>query len=169
MYFLMLWFFLFFMGGVASNPSPYFGAVSLALASILGAGVVAGLSSTFVSLVLMLVYLGGMLVVFVYSVAMSSDMYPEAWGNRSVFLYIIGFLGYLFCLWWYIGGEWFFDGGVVGGGVLDSVVVDLGGVVLLYSLGGGCFLILGVVLLLTLFVVLDLVCGWRLGALWVID
>nr|YP_002727908.1 NADH dehydrogenase subunit 6 [Chamaeleo africanus]ABM89758.1 NADH dehydrogenase subunit 6 [Chamaeleo africanus]ABM89771.1 NADH dehydrogenase subunit 6 [Chamaeleo africanus] len=166
MYFLMLCFFLFFMVGVASNPSPYFGGVSLALASVFGAGVMVGLSSTFVSLVLMLVYLGGMLVVFIYSVAMSSDMYPEAWGNRSVFLYVIGFLGYLFCLWWYIGEKWFFDVGVAGSVVLlNSVAVDLGGVMLLYSFGGGCFLILGVVLLLTLFVVLDLVCGWRFGAL----
>nr|YP_002727999.1 NADH dehydrogenase subunit 6 [Chamaeleo dilepis]ABM90420.1 NADH dehydrogenase subunit 6 [Chamaeleo dilepis] len=166
MYFLMLWFFLFFMGGVASNPSPYFGAVSLALASIFGAGIVVGFSSTFISLVLMLVYLGGMLVVFVYSVAMSSDMYPEAWGSRSVFLYIVGFVVYLFCLWWCIGGEWLFDGSVIGSAILlDGVTVDLGGVVLLYSFGGVCFLILGVMLLLTLFVVLDLVCGWRLGAL----
>nr|YP_002727934.1 NADH dehydrogenase subunit 6 [Chamaeleo chamaeleon]ABM89784.1 NADH dehydrogenase subunit 6 [Chamaeleo chamaeleon] len=166
MYFLMLCFFLFFMGGVASNPSPYFGGVSLALASVFGAGVVAGLSSTFVSLVLMLVYLGGMLVVFVYSVAMSSDMYPEAWGNRSVFLYVAGFLGYLFCLWWYMEWKWFFNGGMVGSVfLLSDVVVDWGGVVLLYSFGGGCFLILGVVLLLTLFVVLDLVWGWHFGAL----
>nr|ADZ37000.1 NADH dehydrogenase subunit 6 [Chamaeleo chamaeleon recticrista]ADZ37026.1 NADH dehydrogenase subunit 6 [Chamaeleo chamaeleon recticrista] len=166
MYFLMLCFFLFFMGGVASNPSPYFGGVSLALASVLGAGVMAGLSSTFISLVLMLVYLGGMLVVFIYSVAMSSDMYPEAWGNRSVFLYVVGFLGYLFCLWWYMEGKWFFNEGMVGSVfLLSDVVIDLGGVVLLYSFGGGCFLILGVVLLLTLFVVLDLVWGWHFGAL----
>nr|YP_980228.1 NADH dehydrogenase subunit 6 [Furcifer oustaleti]BAF44042.1 NADH dehydrogenase subunit 6 [Furcifer oustaleti] len=164
-FFLMLGFFLFFMGGVASNPSPYFGSVALMVSSVLGAGILASFNNTFVSLVLVLVYLGGMLVVFVYSVAMSCDMYPEAWGNRSVVFYIMSFMVYLFFLWWCVGGGWGFDISMFGSPILlDDVVTDLGGVMLLYSFGGGSFLILGIGLLLTLFVVLDLVSGWCFGS-----
>lgn len=36
---------------------------------------------SFISLVLVMVYLGGMLVVFVYSVALAADPYPESWGS----------------------------------------------------------------------------------------
>lgn len=39
------------------------------------------LGVSFVSLVLVMVYLGGMLVVFVYSVSLAADPYPEAWGD----------------------------------------------------------------------------------------
>nr|BAJ08084.1 NADH dehydrogenase subunit 6 [Calumma parsonii] len=166
MYFFMLGLFLFFMGGVSSNPSPYFGSAALALAAVFGAGILAWLGSTFVSLVLMFVYLGGMLVVFAYSIAMSSDVYPEAWGSRYVVFYVVGFMVYLFCLWGYVGGGEFL-GSVMSGSsavLLEGVVVDLGGLILLYSFGGGCFLILGVGLLLTLFVILDLVYGWCFGA-----
>nr|YP_003667932.1 NADH dehydrogenase subunit 6 [Trioceros melleri]BAJ08097.1 NADH dehydrogenase subunit 6 [Trioceros melleri] len=170
-FFFMFWLFIFFMGGVASNPSAYFGSASLVLGSVLGAGILAGLGNTFVSLVLMLVYLGGMLVVFIYSVAASSDVYPEAWGNRSVVMYIVGFIFYLFCLWKYVGGGLLFDGVMFVGEVNTAVDVDvdvnidISGVILLYSLGGVGFLMLGVALLLTLFVVLYLVYDWSLGAI----
>nr|YP_003667906.1 NADH dehydrogenase subunit 6 [Brookesia decaryi]BAJ08071.1 NADH dehydrogenase subunit 6 [Brookesia decaryi] len=163
--FLLLGCFLFVMAGVSSNPSPFFGSLALAVASILGAGVLAEFENIFVSLVLLLVYLGGMLVVFVYSVAMSFDVYPEGWGNRYVLSYFISLLVYLFCLWLYLGDGWFFNGGLLNEVMLISdVEVSFGGITLLYSFGGICFIILGVSLFLTLFVVLDLVCGWCFGS-----
>nr|BAJ08123.1 NADH dehydrogenase subunit 6 [Rieppeleon kerstenii] len=164
-YVLMLCFFFVFMVGVASNPSPYFGSAALVLASVFGAGILAGFSSTYISLVVVLVYLGGMLVVFVYSVAMSSDMYPEAWGGRSVILYVLGFSGYLVCLWLCVADGLFLDCVVHWGVLFEDIVVDWGGVVLLWGGGGWGFLILGVGLLLTLFVVLYLVRGWCLGSI----
>ena len=51
---------------VASNPSPYYGVVGLVVASVIGCGWLVSLGVSFVSLALFLVYLGGMLVVFVY-------------------------------------------------------------------------------------------------------
>lgn len=63
--------------GVASNPSPYFGAGNLVVGASLGCGILILLGSSFVSLVLLLIYLGGMLVVFAYSVALASDPFPE--------------------------------------------------------------------------------------------
>ena len=52
---------------VASNPSPYYGVVGLVVASVIGCGWLVSLGVSFVSLALFLVYLGVMLVVFVYS------------------------------------------------------------------------------------------------------
>lgn len=50
------------------------------------------LGVSFVSLALFLVYLGGMLVVFVYSVSLAADPYPEAWGDWRVVGYGLGFV-----------------------------------------------------------------------------
>ncbi|NWY62590.1 NU6M oxidoreductase, partial [Chionis minor] len=50
---------------VASNPSPYYGIVGLVVACVAGCGWLLSLGVSFVSLVLFMVYLGGMLMVFV--------------------------------------------------------------------------------------------------------
>lgn len=67
--------------GVASNPSPYYGVVGLVLASVAGCGWLVSLGVSFISLALFMIYLGGILVVFVYSVSLAADPYPEAWGD----------------------------------------------------------------------------------------
>ncbi|NXF14311.1 NU6M oxidoreductase, partial [Smithornis capensis] len=74
-YFLLMLGVCFVLGGlaVASNPSPYYGVVGLVMASVVGCGWLVSLGVSFVSLVLFLVYLGGMLVVFVYSVSLAAD------------------------------------------------------------------------------------------------
>lgn len=64
--------------GVASNPSPHFGALGLVVCVLGGCGVLVGLGGSFLGLVLFLIYLGGMLVVFAYSVALAAEAYPEA-------------------------------------------------------------------------------------------
>lgn len=45
---------------------------------------------SFVSLVLVIVYLGGMLLVFVYSVLLAANPYPEAWASWGVVGYGFG-------------------------------------------------------------------------------
>ncbi|KFO88495.1 NADH-ubiquinone oxidoreductase chain 6, partial [Buceros rhinoceros silvestris] len=57
---------------VASNPLPYSGVVGLVLASVAACGWLLSLGASFIVLVLFIVYLGGMLVVFVYSVALAA-------------------------------------------------------------------------------------------------
>lgn len=88
-YFMCL--FLFgLVGGliaVASNPSPYFAALGLVVVSGLGCGALGGYGGSFLSLVLFLIYLGGILVVFAYSAALAAEPYPEGWGSRSVMSY----------------------------------------------------------------------------------
>ncbi|NWT11496.1 NU6M oxidoreductase, partial [Vireo altiloquus] len=58
----------FVLGGlaVASNPSPCYGVVGLVMASIAGCGCLVSLGVYSVSLVLVMVYLGDILVVFIW-------------------------------------------------------------------------------------------------------
>lgn len=63
---------------VASNPTPYFAALGLVVAAGVGCGVLVGHGGSFLSLVLFLIYLGGMLVVFAYSAALAAEPFPEA-------------------------------------------------------------------------------------------
>nr|YP_009584274.1 NADH dehydrogenase subunit 6 [Rallus aquaticus]YP_010570503.1 NADH dehydrogenase subunit 6 [Rallus indicus]QBL56302.1 NADH dehydrogenase subunit 6 [Rallus aquaticus]UZG66016.1 NADH dehydrogenase subunit 6 [Rallus indicus] len=166
MYFLGV---CFVLGGlaVASNPSPYYGVVGLVLASVVGCGWLLSLGLSFVSLVLFMVYLGGMLVVFLYSVSLAADPYPEGWGDWRVVGYIVGLvlvlgIGLLvgdFVECWKFGVTTVDNEGVL------SVRLDFSGVAMLYSWGVGLFLIAGWGLLLTLFVVLELVRGLARGTI----
>nr|QWS05479.1 NADH dehydrogenase subunit 6 [Melanocharis arfakiana]QWS05492.1 NADH dehydrogenase subunit 6 [Melanocharis arfakiana]QWS05505.1 NADH dehydrogenase subunit 6 [Melanocharis arfakiana] len=158
----------FVLGGlaVASNPSPYYGVMGLVLASIAGCGWLVSLGVSFISLVLVMVYLGGMLVVFVYSVCLAADPYPEAWGDWGVVGYGLG-MGLALVAWAVVVGlpEFGLDGGTVNNAGLLSVRLDFSGVALLYSRGAGLFLISGWGLLLTLFVVMELVRGLSRGSI----
>nr|YP_009049381.1 NADH dehydrogenase subunit 6 [Phrynocephalus putjatai]AIE46177.1 NADH dehydrogenase subunit 6 [Phrynocephalus putjatai] len=150
MYFMLLVSLAFFVGvvGVACNPSPCYGALALVLASGFGCVMVAEMGSSFSALILFLIYLGGMLVVFAYSVAMSGDVYPEGLGGR-----FFGFLVVCFMTLTLIAGKFL--------GLISFGVYGLGlgcvGVSLLYSCGGYYLLFVGFGLLLALFVVLELV------------
>lgn len=79
---------------VASNPSPYFAALGLVVVAGLGCGVLVGHGGSFLSLVLFLIYLGGMLVVFAYSAALAAEPFPETLGSGpvvfSMVVYMIG-------------------------------------------------------------------------------
>nr|YP_009536034.1 NADH dehydrogenase subunit 6 [Lanius tigrinus]BBG62382.1 NADH dehydrogenase subunit 6 [Lanius tigrinus] len=158
----------FVLGGlaVASNPSPYYGVVGLVVASIAGCGWLVSLGVSFMSLVLVMVYLGGMLVVFVYSVALAADPYPESWASSRVMSYGLG-MGLVVAVGVVVGGFYGVDVGVetVNNVGLSWVRLDFSGVAMFYSLGAGLFLIAGWGLLLTLFVVLELVRGLSRGAI----
>nr|YP_009416813.1 NADH dehydrogenase subunit 6 [Megaceryle lugubris]ASS35104.1 NADH dehydrogenase subunit 6 [Megaceryle lugubris] len=168
-YFMLFLGFCFVLGGlaVASNPSPYYGVVGLVLASVVGCGWLLSLGASFMALVLFMVYLGGMFVVFVYSVSLAADPFPEAWGDWRV-------LGYGGCLVlvlvvgvvvWGLAGDWKLETVVGGGDVMGLGQLDFDGVALFYSWGVGMFMVAGWGLLLTLFVVLELVRGLSRGAI----
>nr|YP_272123.1 NADH dehydrogenase subunit 6 [Gallus sonneratii]BAE16129.1 NADH dehydrogenase subunit 6 [Gallus sonneratii] len=152
---------------VASNPSPYYGVVGLVVASVMGCGWLVSLGVSFVSLALFLVYLGGMLVVFVYSVSLAADPYPEAWGSWRV----VGYgLSFVLVVWMGVVLGGFVDFWKVGvvtvdGGGVSFVRLDFSGVAVFYSCGVGLFLVAGWGLLLALFVVLELVRGLSRGAI----
>nr|YP_010157250.1 NADH dehydrogenase subunit 6 [Liolaemus millcayac]QRG01385.1 NADH dehydrogenase subunit 6 [Liolaemus millcayac] len=166
--FLMLFCLIGGLVGVASNPSPYFGAAGLVLSAAAGCGALMGFGYSFVSLVLFLIYLGGMLVVFAYSVALASEPFPESWGNWYVLVYLVGYVVLVAVLWVVCGEGWMLSSyGVVGDNCFGLSVVrgDLIGVSLLYSFGGWGLLVCGWGLLLTLFVVLELTRGLSRGSL----
>ncbi|NP_991013.1 NADH dehydrogenase subunit 6 (mitochondrion) [Megalops cyprinoides] len=165
--------FLFLVGlvlgfvAVASNPAPYFAALGLVVVAAIGCGMLASHGGSFLSLILFLIYLGGMLVVFVYSAALAAEPYPESWGDWSVlgyvvvYLFSVGLVGGWLSFGWY-GYSWVVADELEGFSVLRG---DYSGVSLMYSLGGGMLVVCGWVLLLALFVVLELTRGLSRGAL----
>nr|YP_010481610.1 NADH dehydrogenase subunit 6 [Parachaeturichthys polynema]UVU20207.1 NADH dehydrogenase subunit 6 [Parachaeturichthys polynema] len=152
---------------VASNPSPYFAALGLVVVSGMGCGMMMLCGGSFLSLILFLIYLGGMLVVFAYSSALASEPHPETWGSPRVavnslvyFVGVVGGAGFMLRNW--------FGGVGVGINQMSELSVlrgDLAGVALMYSSGGWMLVIGAWVLLLTLFVVLEVVRGASRGAL----
>nr|YP_009348603.1 NADH dehydrogenase subunit 6 [Saurogobio immaculatus]BAW88000.1 NADH dehydrogenase subunit 6 [Saurogobio immaculatus] len=152
---------------VASNPTPYFAALGLVVAAGVGCGILVGCGGSFLSLVLFLIYLGGMLVVFAYSAALAAEPFPEAWGSRSVAGYVLVFvLGVVFMGGVFWGGWYEGSWGVVDGLKEFSVLRgDIGGVAMMYSFGGAMLVISAWVLLLTLLVVLELTRGLSRGTL----
>lgn len=98
------------------------------------------------SLILFLIYLGGMLVVFAYSVALAADPYPETWGNWSVGVYVVGYFVLIVMLGVLLGGGGIFDEfGVlsVDNAGFGTVRADFSGVSLMYCWGGGYLLVSG--------------------------
>nr|YP_001491511.1 NADH dehydrogenase subunit 6 [Chaetodontoplus septentrionalis]BAF80426.1 NADH dehydrogenase subunit 6 [Chaetodontoplus septentrionalis] len=152
---------------VASNPSPYFAALGLVVVAGFGCGVLAGHGGSFLSLILFLIYLGGMLVVFAYSAALAAEPYPETWGSRSVAVYMsVYVLGVVLASTLFQGGWYEFSWTSVDElGEFSVLRGDIGGVALMYSLGGGLLVVGAWVLLLTLFVVLELTRGLSRGTL----
>nr|NP_937932.1 NADH dehydrogenase subunit 6 [Hiodon alosoides]BAC24008.1 NADH dehydrogenase subunit 6 [Hiodon alosoides] len=165
--------FLFLIGlvlglvAVASNPAPYFAALGLVVAAAVGCGVLVGHGGSFLSLILFLIYLGGMLVVFAYSAALAAEPYPESWGDWSVLVYVVMYLLGVMVVGGWLSGGWYKYSWVVVDEFKEFSVLrgDSGGVALMYSSGGAMLIICGWVLLLTLFVVLELTRGLSRGAL----
>lgn len=69
---------------VAANPSPYFAALGLVFVAGIGGSVLLLHGASYLCFVLLLVYLGGMLVVFAYTSAIAADPYPETLGSLGV-------------------------------------------------------------------------------------
>nr|YP_004347546.1 NADH dehydrogenase subunit 6 [Lagocephalus lagocephalus]WNH19759.1 NADH dehydrogenase subunit 6 [Lagocephalus lagocephalus]BAK10001.1 NADH dehydrogenase subunit 6 [Lagocephalus lagocephalus] len=151
---------------VASNPSPYFGALSLVVVAGFGCGVLVWHGGSFLSLVLFLIYLGGMLVVFAYSAALAAEPYPETLGSEPVFvsmLMYLGMVGVVFVLFLGVGDyTWVIVDEMDGQAIFRG---DMSGAALMYSYGGGMLMVGGWVLLLTLLVVLELTRGLSRGGL----
>lgn len=153
---------------VASNPSPYFGALGLVVVAGISCGFLLEWGGTFLSLVLFLIYLGGILVVFAYSTALATEPFPEGLGSWVVSGYALFYIVLTMLGFWAFWGElnnllWVINSECGVKGVLGDSGVG-------YLFGeGGKMLIVGVsVLLLALFVVLELTRGLSRGTLRVV-
>ncbi|NXR21000.1 NU6M oxidoreductase, partial [Cinclus mexicanus] len=82
-YFVLFIGLCFVLGGlaVASNPSLYSGEAGLVLASVAGCGWVLSLGVSLMSLVLFMVYFGGMSVDYVYSLSLLADPFQRLGGS----------------------------------------------------------------------------------------
>nr|AVM18658.1 NADH dehydrogenase subunit 6 [Eurycea multiplicata] len=151
---------------VASNPSPYYAALGLVLSAVCGCFVLVDFGISFLSLVLLLIYLGGMLVVFAYSASLAAEPYPEAWGSWSVFVYVFMYSLVVIVIFMLVGG-WLGYEGLFSGGVfeLGLIVCDCVGAGTMFTFGVGFLVLSGWALLLTLFVVLEVTRGVSRGAL----
>nr|BAD20561.1 NADH dehydrogenase subunit 6 [Buergeria buergeri] len=147
---------------VASNPSPYYAALGLVWGAGAGCFVLIKGGVGFLSLVLFLVYLGGMMVVFAYCAALVAEPYPEAWGSGAVTVYIAVYW-IVIMIWWVVYGGFKVNLNIgVGSWFLSN---EWWGVSELMSMGGWMLLFGGWGLLLTLFVVLEVVRGHKAGTL----
>nr|QIP52900.1 NADH dehydrogenase subunit 6 [Lissonycteris angolensis] len=72
--------------GFSSKPSPIYGGVGLIISGGVGCGIVMSFSGSFLGLMVFLIYLGGMMVVFGYTTAMATELYPEVWVSNKVVL-----------------------------------------------------------------------------------
>nr|YP_009000579.1 NADH dehydrogenase subunit 6 [Trichobatrachus robustus]BAO42934.1 NADH dehydrogenase subunit 6 [Trichobatrachus robustus] len=153
------------MLAVASNPSPYYAALGLVGGAAAGCLVLVEGGVTFLSLVMFLVYLGGMMVVFAYCAALVAEPYPEAWGSSMVIVYLAMYVLMLVIGWgmWVTNEEEVWETADCG-----SVSSDWWGVSEMFSGGGWIVFSGGWALLLTLFVALEVVRGHYSGALRVV-
>nr|BBD20484.1 NADH dehydrogenase subunit 6 [Cyrtodactylus thirakhupti] len=168
-YFLFLLGLCFLVGlvGVAANPSPHFGVVGLVVGVAGGVGGLIVVGGSFVGVFIFNLF-GGDVGSFAYPVALAAEPFPAAWGDWSVVprIFVCGLLvGFVI---WLVGGVMVFGGqGLFG---LDSSGLyvlrgDVSGVAGLFLAGGPLLVLCGWGLMLTLFVVLELVRGWSCGGL----
>nr|BAX30189.1 NADH dehydrogenase subunit 6 [Eptatretus atami] len=74
------------------DVSPYFGALGLIVTSLVGCFMIMMGGNPFLSLSLLLIYLGGMMVVFSYCTALVLDMYPSIIVKELLMKLVLGVL-----------------------------------------------------------------------------
>nr|YP_009139038.1 NADH dehydrogenase subunit 6 [Holothuria scabra]AKE49649.1 NADH dehydrogenase subunit 6 [Holothuria scabra] len=131
--------------------SPYYAALGLVLTSLFGCVVLSCLGLSFLALLLLLIYMGGMMVVFVYSSALSADRYPTVSNLGEVFVIFS-----LLSAWVFFIFEDLFELGLSNSILLG--LNDLDALGSLYNVGGLYLVVGGMALLVVL--VVALVVSW---------
>nr|YP_009655133.1 NADH dehydrogenase subunit 6 [Phodopus sungorus]QCL17064.1 NADH dehydrogenase subunit 6 [Phodopus sungorus] len=156
--------------GTSLKPSPIYGGLCLIISGCAGCLAVLGFGGSFLGLMVFLIYLGGMMVVFGYTTAMSVDEYPETWVSSWLFLGILVMsvfmeLGVVFVNSYYEGSDMLLDLNSMGGWVVyDSD--DLGlmgeggaGVAALYSCSAWLMVVSGWTLFMGIFIIIEITRG----------
>ena len=63
--------------GFSSKFSPIYGGLGLIVSGGVGCGIALNFGGSFLGLIVFLIYLGGIIVVFGYTMAMATKQYPE--------------------------------------------------------------------------------------------
>nr|YP_003457266.1 NADH dehydrogenase subunit 6 [Holothuria forskali]CBH40175.1 NADH dehydrogenase subunit 6 [Holothuria forskali] len=150
-FYLFLLLLLFGSTLVFYSLSPYYAALGLVLTSLFGCVVLSCLGLSFMALLLLLIYMGGMMVVFVYSSALSADRYPVVSNLGEVFIIFS-----LLSIWIFFIFEDLFECGLSNSLLLG--LKDLNSLSVLFDFGGSYLIVGGVALLVVL--VVALVVSW---------
>lgn len=76
--------------GVSLKPSPIYGGFCLVVAGCASCLIILAIGGSFLGFIVFLVYLGGILVVFGYTAAISTEEYPETlMSNRTLAMLIL--------------------------------------------------------------------------------
>nr|UFR83132.1 NADH dehydrogenase subunit 6 [Arvicola amphibius] len=156
--------------GATLKPSPIYGGLCLVVSGCSGCLAVLGFGGSFLGLMVFLIYLGGMLVVFGYTTAMSAENYPEAWVSSWLTLGILVMsilleLGVLFVSGVYEGTEIVLEFNSVGGWVVyDGDGLGLmgeggAGVAALYSCSAWLMVVSGWTLFMGVFIIIEITRG----------
>nr|QHN51450.1 NADH dehydrogenase subunit 6 [Arvicola amphibius]QHN51463.1 NADH dehydrogenase subunit 6 [Arvicola amphibius] len=156
--------------GATLKPSPIYGGLCLVVSGCSGCLAVLGFGGSFLGLMVFLIYLGGMLVVFGYTTAMSAENYPEAWVSSWLTLGILVMsilleLGVLFVSDVYEGTEIVLEFNSVGGWVVyDGDGLGLmgeggAGVAALYSCSAWLMVVSGWTLFMGVFIIIEITRG----------
>ena len=132
--------------------SPYYGALGLVIVALRGCVISGFLGFSFIALVLILIYMGGMLVVFVYSTAISAERYPIVSKFKEIFILVM-----LISVWIFIRFDTFLKVDLVGWETL--VNLDFIGSRELFKEMGWYLIIGAYILLVALIVALVLTYG----------
>nr|YP_002601096.1 NADH dehydrogenase subunit 6 [Pecari tajacu]BAH23391.1 NADH dehydrogenase subunit 6 [Pecari tajacu] len=156
--------------GFSSKPSPIYGGLGLIVSGGVGCGIVLNFGGSFLGLMVFLIYLGGMLVVFGYTTAMATDIYPEVWVSNKVVLgaFIVGSVMEFFMVYYVLKEE---EVEIVFefNGLGDWVIYDTGdsgffseeamGIAALYSYGTWLVIVTGWSLLIGVVVIMEITRG----------
>nr|YP_010902224.1 NADH dehydrogenase subunit 6 [Microtus maximowiczii]QYK91899.1 NADH dehydrogenase subunit 6 [Microtus maximowiczii]QYK92107.1 NADH dehydrogenase subunit 6 [Microtus maximowiczii] len=156
--------------GTSLKPSPIYGGLCLIVSGCSGCLAVLGLGGSFLGLMVFLIYLGGMLVVFGYTTAMSAENYPEAlvssWLTIGI-LFMSTFMevGMLIADGLYEGADLMLEFNSMGGWVVyDGDELGLmgeggAGVAALYSCSAWLMVVSGWTLLMGVFIIIEITRG----------
>nr|UZC29795.1 NADH dehydrogenase subunit 6 [Microtus richardsoni] len=156
--------------GTSLKPSPIYGGLCLIVSGCSGCLAVLGFGGSFLGLMVFLIYLGGMLVVFGYTTAMSAEDYPEAWVSSwfaigILFMSIFMEVGMLFLSKYYEGMELMLEFNSMGGwAVYDGDGLGLmgeggAGVAALYSCSAWLMVVSGWTLFMGVFIIIEITRG----------
>nr|QHI40107.1 NADH dehydrogenase subunit 6 [Dicrostonyx groenlandicus] len=156
--------------GASLKPSPIYGGLCLIISGCSGCLGMLGLGGSFLGLMVFLIYLGGMMVVFGYTTAMSAEEYPETWVSSwlvfgvlvmSVFME----MGMLFVSHYYEGVDVVLEFNSMGGWVVyDGDGLGLmgeggAGVAALYSCSAWLMVVSGWTLFMGVFIIIEITRG----------
>nr|YP_008593520.1 NADH dehydrogenase subunit 6 [Sphyraena japonica]BAN83462.1 NADH dehydrogenase subunit 6 [Sphyraena japonica] len=156
------------LAGLASNPSPYYGALTMVSVSGVGCGLLVLHGGNYLAFLLFLIYLGGMLVVFAFTAALASDLHPETFTSPGTFILISLYFVGLCVLAFIVGTGGWYDNCCMPEEIMNNTPdceVDIAGITIVFWRLDTFLVATAYMLLIALLAVLELTRGLARGAM----